>query len=127
MNEKQRLAIFIATALIALLVLLHAPWSGYITKESTSRPITQAEIEIIKTKYEMDIASGRKFPPGMIQGFVPNTVSSLYDLSPSDWYTFEPIGKWFGIIRNILGCSFLILFVTAAWCFLYRTALSKNE
>ena len=110
MNSKQRPAIFIATVLIALVVLFHAPWSGY---ETTYMRQGYPTAEAIKE--------------GAKVGFVPIHTLTPTPLSASEWKTSEPIAKWFGSPWNTLGSIFLIICVTWVWCYLYRTTDSKVD
>ena len=110
MNSKQRPAIFIATVLISLLVLFHAPWSGYDTTYMQKSNPTAEQVK-----------AGEK------SGFVPIHILTPTPLSASEWKTNEPLGKWFGSPWNILGSIFLVVCVTWVWCFLYRTIPSKGE
>ena len=111
MNSKQRPAIFIATVLIALVVLFHAPWSGYDTTYMLKRAPTAEEVK----------KAGEK------PGFVILDVWSPTPVSASEWKTYEPIAKWFGSPWNTLGSIFLIVCVTGVWCYLYRTVPSRDD
>jgi len=110
MNNKQRPAIFIATVMIALLVLFHAPWSGYDTTYMRKSYPTAEEVK-----------AGEK------DGFAPIQTFTPAPLSVSEWKTNEPLAKWFGSAWNILGSIFLIVCVTWVWCFLYRTVPSRDK
>jgi len=110
MNSKQRPAIFVATVLIALVVLFHAPWSGYETGYMLKRAPTAEEI-----KKDAKV------------GFVPIQTWTPTPLSASEWKTYEPISKWFGSPWNTLGSIFLIVCVTGVWCYLYRTTDNKVD
>jgi hypothetical protein len=112
MNSKQRPAIFIATVLIALLVLFHAPWSGY---ETTYMRKSYPTAEAVK--------AGEK--DGL--GFVPIHIYTPTPLSASEWKTNEPVVNWFGSPWNILGSALLIVCVTGVWCYLYRTIPTNGE
>ena len=112
MNSKQRPAIFIATVLVALLILFHAPWGGYYTIDFTCTP---------------RIPSVQEIEQGKKTGFIPEKIYEGCDLPASEWRTWEPISKWFGSPWNILGSTFLIICVTGVWCYLYRTVPSRDK
>lgn len=110
MNAKQRYAIFIATLLIVLMVLFHAPWSGYKTSGLIERNATASEIQAAKGT-----------------GWTPIRFEEPYDLSYTEWRTFEPIGKWFGSPWNVVGGSFAVICIASVWCFLFRTTSTSKE
>lgn len=104
MNNSQKYAVIAAATIISLMVLLHAPWSGYKTTDSYPTTPTKEQVE-----------------KGRSEGFVPTVIYKPYDLEIKEWTSYEPAAKWFGSPWNILGGVFFVSLITGLWCVLFKS------
>jgi hypothetical protein len=103
-NSKQRIAVFIGAALIALVIVFHAPWTGYIKAQAY---MTQ-------------------LPVPTSTGIVAVEQSS--PLPFTSWHTAQPLVEWLGSWVAAITLIGLIVGLVGLWCFLNRSqALAGNS
>jgi len=102
MNHKQNAAIFFATLLLAILLVLHSPWTGY--------------------------DDGSRYCVSCIADGTPDYLRAAFPVLPFwEWKSMQPIVPWFGILLNVMISVSLIIGLTAFWCYLYRSPRHSSQ
>ena len=96
MNEKQKPVIYLASVFLAILLVLHSPWTGYNDGSMSCDFCT---------------ANG-----------TPDYLKAAFPVLPFwEWSSIHPVTPWFGSALNAMISFSLTIGLTALWCYLYRS------
>jgi hypothetical protein len=120
-----RIAIFLALVLTVILIVLHSPWTGYLT-EIPGSYTSPMQIEAYCPGYMKSLSLHEQTPEALARFRSLQDCAELYsghpiELEMQKWTSNAPVIQWFGSIINFAASVVATLILLGGWIFLEKS------
>lgn len=136
-NHAQRAGVFLAVACTVLIVFLHFPFYGYITKDSYPVPPKRQSLsegcrELRKNlTYEAVMAASKEQLEVYLECSKEynEILAEVREIERpfSAWESVAPIVRWFGVVLNVIVSIAFVFVLFVAWLLAFRSTRTEES